>query len=101
MKNMRMYTVTGLVDEQSGVLYVAAVLPGRHEAVDIDESTAVDGYVLTRFTGHFDAENADDAARVAAGLVRQFAEDQSAAWHPEPNRHGGRDVENIDPRGLL
>lgn len=98
---MRFYTVTGLVDEEMGVLYPVSVLMGRHDALDTRLTTEVDGRELTRFIGFFEADSPDEAELIAVSLVAQYADDQAAMWSQEPNRHTGKYIEDVDTKGKL
>lgn len=93
---MRNYTVTGLLDEQSHELYVAAVQEGRHEPVETSQVTTIPGYGnLTRFAGYFEAGGADEAERIATDVVRHYADDDAPQWAPGSGR-GYRRVENVE-----
>lgn len=78
---MRTYTVTGLVDEQDGTLYVAATIPGRHSPAGDAAVTYLEGYGdMTRFTGSFDAESPAEAERLARDIAAQVADDTASRW---------------------
>ena len=67
---MRIYTVTGLLDEETGDLYVASVSLGAHEEVGSEHITYMEGYGdLLRFTGHFDADSAAEAEQIAVSVA--------------------------------
>ena len=98
---MRIYTVTGLVDEESGDLYVSGVFPGRHESADKELTTRMEGYgELSRFTGYFDADDAGMAAAIAVDVVKKYADDDAAQWSPPgesrlTGRHADRRIEDV------
>ena len=97
---MKVWTVTGLVDEESGDLYVAGVYPGKHQEAGTGLTTRMEGYgELSRFTGWFDADNADTAEAVAVDVVRHYADDDAAQWAPVEPRNPGvykkRKVEDV------
>jgi redox-regulated HSP33 family molecular chaperone len=95
---MKVWTVIGLVDEQNGDLYVAAVLAGRHEAQDTELTTRMEGYgELSRFVTYVDADSAEQAEAIAVDVTSQFADDQAQLWSPEelPGRRAYRRVEDV------
>ena len=92
---MRVWTVTGLVDEESGDLYVSGVFPGRHASADKELTTRMEGYgELSRFVGYFDADDADMAAAIAVDVVKHYADDDAAQWAPpDDSRLTGRNAD--------
>lgn len=68
---MSTWTVTGLLDESSGELYVAGVFAGTHKNMDRNVDAQVGDLVLDQFVGFFDAETADEAAELARQVMKQ------------------------------
>ena len=92
---MRTYTVTGLVDEENGDLYVAAVQAGRHDPGETAEKTTIAGFGnLFRFTGYFEADSFDEAERIAVDVTKHYADDDAVQWAPGGGRRF-RSVETI------
>ena len=91
---MRTYTVTGLLDEQDGDLYVAASHEGRHPSADTTRTTDVPGFgQMTRFLSYIEADTADEAERIAIDIAKHYADDDAALWAPGK---GYRRVESVD-----
>ena len=92
---MKTYTVTGLLDEQEGDLYVAASQPGRHPAADDMQTTDVPGFgQMTRFISYIEADSADEAERIAIDVAKHYADDDAAQWAPEGGHY--RRVDNVE-----
>jgi hypothetical protein len=84
---MRIYTVTGLLDDESGELYVSGVFPGRHDTAETAKTTHLEGYgALTRFLGFFEADTADEAEQIAVDVVSHYADSDASQWAPKHTR---------------
>jgi len=64
------WTVTGLVDEKTGELYVSAVFEGQHAHADRHADTDVRGRTMERFLGYFAAATSDEAEEMARQTIR-------------------------------
>jgi hypothetical protein len=88
---MRVYTVIGLADESAGELYVAGVFPGQHRTLDASPVTRVPGAGhLSRWAGHFEADSADEAEKIAVDVVGHARDEDTLYWPP-----GSRQVKTV------